>query len=990
MKIHCVTMTGFGPFRDTETVDFDAFDDDGIFLITGPTGAGKTSILDAVTFALFGSVPRYDGQPGDAVRSDYLAPEQPCSVEVEFGVERRRFKVTRSPSWQRPKLRGDGFTTVPAKAELDELIDGRWERLQSRAVDTARQIADLIRMTGKQFQQVVLLAQGQFQEFLVADTEGRREVLQALFGTKRFSEYERSLTESAGDLKRQLETAQNKLETTIQFFTQEAGLGEDEIPDPSDGGFDAWLAQVVGSYTEALQAAISRRRDLEAALATAKTTYETATDLAQRQSRRADALRQQERLSDQAEKITADRKTLEHAQRADLVSSAMRAFEQARSALDDAAERLADAESAYLDENPALLVTAEELAASIAGLQQLKGRLGPALESEGRIPELQVAADEAVANLDGLDQQTGALKAQRATVSEQIAGLRKKISALEDPAASLADARAKHSEAVSRLRAAEEAGKLAAQLEVARAENEDAIAKAAQASEALSTLRQRQLAGYAADLAQDLSADTPCPVCGSPDHPNPATVAADHVVQEAIDAAQAVVEATYARSKDTDSQVSVLTEKREAKLAEASQLSIAEAKAERDECAQSLDAATAADTSLRRSRADLEAAQTSADDTLARLDRTQSARTALADKRSAALTALTSAQGLVEDARGDQPSVQARMARADHQLDIGQRLLDSITAKKSAEERLDAERTRLASDLAKAGFAEADEAARATRTESDQQVLKARIESYDSNVKAVALTLISPDLQNLPDDPVDVETPKTALDEAEKQYNETHDEVTRARPQVERLQNLSAAIACQRANIADDVKRYESVDRLASTLRGMSPPNTMRMELETFVLAAQLEEIVTIANLRLRTMTDGRYTLQHTDAIEKNRGKWGLGLDVLDAYTGEARAPDSLSGGEKFQASLALALGLADVVTGRAGGMSLDTLFIDEGFGSLDPETLDVTMATLDNLREGGRTVGLISHVPSMKETIPAQLRVQRLPGGWSTIKQGA
>jgi len=180
-----------------------------------------------------------------------------------------------------------------------------------------------------------------------------------------------------------------------------------------------------------------------------------------------------------------------------------------------------------------------------------------------------------------------------------------------------------------------------------------------------------------------------------------------------------------------------------------------------------------------------------------------------------------------------------------------------------------------------------------------------------------------------------------------------------------------------------------AVIRLADTVAGRAP-NTRKMDLETFVLAAELEEIVAAANLRLREMSSGRYTLWHSDALQARGAASGLSLEVLDAHTGRLRSPQSLSGGETFLASLALALGLAEVVTSRAGGIRLDTLFVDEGFGSLDPETLELAMRTLDELRTGGRTVGVISHVEAMKEQLPAQLVVEATAEGPSRIVQDA
>ncbi|MGI0519763.1 SMC family ATPase, partial [Microbacterium maritypicum] len=197
---------------------------------------------------------------------------------------------------------------------------------------------------------------------------------------------------------------------------------------------------------------------------------------------------------------------------------------------------------------------------------------------------------------------------------------------------------------------------------------------------------------------------------------------------------------------------------------------------------------------------------------------------------------------------------------------------------------------------------------------------------------------------------------------------------------------LIESASTEHARTADDAAEFEVLQNLADTIAGRGA-NTRKMTLETFVLAAELEEIVEAANRRLHDMSTGRYQLQHSDALAARGAASGLGIVVSDAFTGQTRPPQSLSGGETFLTSLALALGLAEVVTARAGGIRLDTLFIDEGFGSLDGDTLDVAMRTLDELRQGGRTVGIISHVEAMQEQIPAQLTVRALPNGPSIIE---
>ena len=243
------------------------------------------------------------------------------------------------------------------------------------------------------------------------------------------------------------------------------------------------------------------------------------------------------------------------------------------------------------------------------------------------------------------------------------------------------------------------------------------------------------------------------------------------------------------------------------------------------------------------------------------------------------------------------------------------------------------------------------------------------------------------ELEMLPEHPIDTEEAATALADAEALWRSAVTARAQAEQRADVLADAAARAEFAYDAIAELAAEVAVIERLAHTVSGRAP-NTRRMKLETFVLAAELEEIVAAANVRLGEMSGERYSLQHSDALAARGAASGLGLEVLDRYTGRPRPAQSLSGGETFLASLALALGLAEVVTGRAGGITLDTLFIDEGFGALDAETLDVAMRTLDELRQGGRTVGVISHVEAMKEQLPAQLLVEVTPEGWSAVRQ--
>ncbi len=272
------------------------------------------------------------------------------------------------------------------------------------------------------------------------------------------------------------------------------------------------------------------------------------------------------------------------------------------------------------------------------------------------------------------------------------------------------------------------------------------------------------------------------------------------------------------------------------------------------------------------------------------------------------------------------------------------------------------------------------------RSATEQEALDARIQAHRVQREKERALLLPLEMRTLPEETIDLAPAERAAADARSAWKTATDAAGRVEAMTDQLRRLIDSAASEHARSAEQQADHEVLRGLADTVTGRAG-NTHKMSLETFVLAAELEEIVDAANRRLSDMSTGRYQLQHSDALASRGAASGLGIVVFDAFTGQTRPAQSLSGGETFLSSLALALGLAEVVTARAGGIQLDTLFIDEGFGSLDADTLEVAMRTLDELRSGGRTVGVISHVESMQEQIPAQVVVEQTPAGPSRIR---
>jgi exonuclease SbcC len=987
VKIHHVTMTGFGPYRGTETVDFDAFDDDGIFLITGRTGAGKTSILDAITYALFGSIPRYEGGAGEKVRSDHIGPTDPCRVTVEVSTADGRFRVTRSPAHQRPKQRGEGTTTAPPTFELARQAGDGWEVVESKTGNAEVRIEEIVRLSAKQFLQVILLAQGQFQEFLVATSDKRRELLRMLFDTRRFSDYSAALDDRARALAERLATSSTAIDT---YSSSLAGETQQELPATVDSatgeGLEEWVAHVVRQHTEVVDEAAAQRRVTAGALHAARSAHDEARALRARQDRRTDVLRRQADLELVRPEIDEARLRLADARRAALVWHRVEAARDARRAQQAAEHRHRTADDEFSRLLPDAVTDPEALTASVQQWSELLGSLRDSAERERTLDALHDAVLAASTALTAFDEQVARQIESRAELRTRRDQVRATLPALEKEAAGIVAAEQTLTELRARLTAAQAAERTTVEIHDAERRQLAAGRDVTQASTLRDEVRAQQRAGFAGVLAQGLEDHQPCPVCGSSSHPSPAGLAPGHVDDGDVEQAEAAFEqamrASYAADGHLAELVARLAAERRAAGDESPEVLVAlVADAERA----AHDAATAAD-ELRLAQQSIEQLSADVDALSETVDSAQQRRAALVAAEAAAVTSRDDAVRSLTTARGDHDSVAERLAVVTSHVRAGRALLESTAALEESVERVETASQLLAAALVEHELDDAAAVEAARLTPSEQSALEARIADHDGEARSVASTLASADLHDLPPDLVDLEAPRAALSEADAADTQAVAAESTARQRLATVERLAAQIREAMAAAGGLREQHAVVHRLASTVRGQTP-NTMKMALETFALAAELEEIVRAANSRLTDMTAGRYAFLHSDALAGRGAQSGLALDVLDAYTGETRPPQSLSGGEKFQASLALALGLAEVLTNRAGGIRLDTLFIDEGFGSLDADTLQTTMATLDDLREGGRTIGLISHVEAMKESIPAQLFVDHTDGGWSTIR---
>ncbi|WP_327276532.1 SMC family ATPase [Streptomyces sp. NBC_01224] len=1044
MRLHRLGLTAFGPFGATQEIDFDALSSAGLFLLHGPTGAGKTSVLDAVCYGLYGAVPGARQSPGTSLRSDHAPADLPTEVKLELTVGGRRLEVTRRPAQPRPKKKGHGFTTEKAQSWLREYDpDDGWQPLSRSHQEIGEEITQLIGMSRDQFCQVVLLPQGDFARFLRADAEARGKLLGRLFDTRRFAAVEERLAELRRTAETQVRAGDERIIAVAQRIVQAAGPAarESPLPDIQPGepgladGVLEWAATARSSARERLDIAVSVLAMAERRQSAARLALDSERELAAFQQRYEETQRRATAIEAGRPDHDRHHERLARARKADLVAPALelrddaeRAYRTAREARDRARALL-----------PGTLADAgaEQLAELERRLRQELGGLDAAKRAERRSAEIdaeraglerQARADDELIHeargwLAGWESTRHDLRArieeaqEAATRAEQLAGR------LEPARARLEAARRRDALAI-------EASAVAERLAAAREQ-------ASGAHESWLELRERRLRDIAAELAAELVDGEDCKVCGSAEHPEPARAADGHVDRATEERAlEAYRRAEEART-EADRELGVVREKHMAARAAAQSavpqprdgtdaaepavsgrmagVVAAESAARQPVAGAEVVATDVADSGQplpgaatepladptvaelgalldRLTRMHAEAHRTAAGmhaarEALAAAEREQAERLEsrqLAERRAAARTSLR--EGLDREqvvleaelttARGESLSVAEHTDLLERRVGLLAAAAEAVREEETAAQRRKEADGRLADAAFRAGFDTPQAAAATLLTDTEQRELQRLIDAWQCEAAAVADRLAETATRAAADGPrAEVDVARAAYDMAERQLRDTSAALAAARERCAELDRLSRGAADEVRRLGPLREEYDRVARLAGLTAGTSADNERKMRLESYVLAARLEQVAAAATARLQRMSSGRYTLVHSDARTGGR-RSGLGLHVVDAWTGRERDTATLSGGETFFASLALALGLADVVTDEAGGVRLDTLFIDEGFGSLDDQTLDEVLDVLDSLRERDRSVGIVSHVADLRRRIPAQLEV--------------
>ena len=1088
MILHNLEFEAFMAYPKRQEINFDTLNNAGVFLLNGPTGAGKTTILDAICYALYGETS--SDRESAKLHSTYAAHSgTKPRVLLDVTLHGKRLRIDRTPAYNKPITRGarkGQMREENAKATLAELAPGAdpsdekaWTPISSSVAEVNRTIAERTHLTKEQFLKVVLLPQGQFAQFLQSKPKERKELLKKMFPVEHYEQLFDALLEESK--KAQQDVAQD--ENTQRGYLERARvemLALQALLDAVDT--DAEGTDTEGSAVEGSVEAGEEPENFTAESVTAETldtwiavgiarARETSTREKQEQQRLTDEADRNTRLLAERAQLQADWREYEQlcerrtrlteradehkAQREELAQAraaaplhAQYAQVQAESQALAAREQEQSACASALEENGRALLAAlrdEETAEDVTFPEETTFAALPDLESAEQESQLEALLDtlralqkkdaqltDEEAAVAALLKQANALEQDKARAEKTLSDLTAAAEQLAEELAGYSTADEERTLAAHLVTEAQQKHDAAQQMQqkldaasaaVAEAEKQNkrtataeqkaqekwqaSAQQALAATEEFKNLQVLRLAQASSLLARELKDGEPCAVCGSVEHPAPAQIAeGEQLVERAdLDAAKEREDKAHKQARTHELAKDRATKAhQEASEALAAARTQYETLAAQGECDVEQTAAQLQQAQTRLAQA--QSRVTARDGVLAKVERVrvelQKAQEALRTIEGAAVEAQTRHR----DAAARCEAAAAQLAPARAAVGFAQRV-EAVEGYRAAHQRLARavlllgqarERHALAAAQAQRLLGEsacesAELVQAAVRTPERVDALEQAVAAYELEharllegfgreaIVAVAARVAAG--EQAPDDLQGVREQGEQLRAAVHRLTLREGE---RESLLRSLQALRGEYAAFRAQTAQRYDRAQMLANLAAAARGDTLGGyEHQVDLVSYVLGAEFERILHSASLHLDRMSEGRYGMVFSDHRAKgSRSGGGLNLEITDTWTGEPREASSLSGGESFLASLSLALGLAEVVQANNGGIELDTLFIDEGFGTLDAETLDMVMGTIESLRDSGRTIGLISHVEEMKNRIPAQIVVEKGQNGSS------
>ncbi|AEX24295.1 AAA family ATPase [Vibrio sp. EJY3] len=1000
MKPIKLTMQAFGPFAKTETIDFEKLGNNPLFLINGPTGSGKTSILDAICFALYGETTGNERQ-GIQMRCDLATADLPTEVTLDFSLHGKVYRVTRSPEQEAPKARGDGMTVKKHTASLYELGDSE-KLITSKTTQVKTEITNIIGLTETQFRQVMVLPQGKFRELLLASSKEREEIFGQLFQTDIYKKIEYALKDKASAISK----AKNEFDNQIRGALQVAGVSSEEE-----------LIQQKESVSEQLEQEKKSEQACLEKLNTIKSELQKAQALSAEFTRREQAEASLKLHLNNSEAIDARQQRLEKAKSASKIELQYVAVQNAKTQSQELTQKISSlshnlTEATNVAEGKeAELKTAKQNVEQVPQLTQLQFNL------EGMKEKLieKVGLEAKIAN--GLQE-----KQQFETKLQQYIALKEKLTqeaqqgqkTLDQARVDVALVVSVDAEIKQKQRLLQDVQKLSglrqelAKHDALTSSKQQNLEQAKQAyvsaQQSADRLELKWHNAQAAVLAQRLQVGEACPVCGSCEHPHPAQFSEEEVTKEQVQTARAQeraaqtsynqlsnqLEQHYVVARQYQKQLDDLSEE----LGEHATTEAVQIQAELQSAHEKLQRLTAIDIAqLEKNVEQLNqrcvVGETKINELQNQMAANESTIKANQDQLSKLLANIDPKYGSVEVLEQEITQTKEQIQRLNNNLESAQsQLQQAMLAKSNIESQLTTNKQWLVESelklneansnwqkaLGESRFEDEENYLQSKATEQDLQSWQQEIDQFKQTQIKLEQTLSDLKLALQDIEKPDIEAINANLNIQQQHYVESRNKLDSVRSIFERMEKVRSDIA----SLHDKNSKLEDEYKVFGTLYDVASGKTgSRISLHRFVLGVLLDDVLIQSSQRLSLMSKGRYILARKTEGFKGAAGRGLDLVVEDGYTGKMRDVATLSGGESFMAALALALGLSDVVQSYSGGIRLDTLFIDEGFGSLDPESLDLAIQTLVDLQQTGRMIGVISHVSELKEQMAQRIDVE-------------
>ncbi|MCX2789043.1 AAA family ATPase [Vibrio sp. Sgm 5] len=1000
MKPIKLTMQAFGPFAQTETIEFDKLGTNPLFLINGPTGSGKTSILDAICFALYGETTGNERQ-GIQMRCDMAAPTLLTEVTLEFSLHGKSYRVIRSPEQEAPKARGEGMTVRKHTAALYEITDEE-KLITSKTTQVKTEVTNIIGLNETQFRQVMVLPQGKFRELLLATSKEREEIFGQLFQTDIYKKIEYALKDKASAISK----AKDEFDNQIRGALQVAGVSsEAELTEQRE---------ILSVQFESVQ---KQEQESLAQLNAVKTELQKAEALSNEFKKREQAEVALKQHLEQSDAVLSRQLQLDNAKKASKVELPYVTLQNASKQTQELEQKVAKLSQDLTVANDAVkskegaLQTVKEQAAQLPKLTeqqyQLEGMKGKLVEKS----ELEKAINVGLAQKSEFEATLKKYIALKEKLTLEAQQGQKSLDQARVDVASIGSVEAEIKQQQRLMQDLQkltglnqELAKLDALTLSKQASVDQAKARYVELQRSADTLELNWHNAQAAVLAQRLQAGEMCPVCGSVEHPQPAQFVGEEVTKEQVQRARNTEREGQVALNQLNNQLEQHNiaigqykqqiEQLSAELGQNASMDLSALQASMQQLNERLQQLSSINlVQLEQSVNELNQRcitgeskindlqnQMAANESTIKVNQEQLA------KLSASLDAKYSSLDVLEQ---EIVAIQKQITELNTAFESAQNhLQQAVLAKTNIESQLTTNQQWLNEALDRLNTAKADwnQALQASAFEDEAQFIACKVDEAEMQIwqqeidvfkqTQIKLEQTLADLSSTLKDLAlpDLDDLNVKLNSIQQSYVEARNQLDSTRSLFERLKKVRNDIATlhdKNTKLEDEYKVFGTLYDVASGKTGS------RISLHRFVLGVLLDDVLIQASQRLSLMSKGRYILARKTEGFKGAAGRGLDLVVEDSYTGKTRDVATLSGGESFMAALALALGLSDVVQSYSGGIRLDTLFIDEGFGSLDPESLDLAIQTLVDLQQTGRMIGVISHVSELKEQMAQRIDVE-------------